>query len=136
MPSAALVTWASASQAPWACSTSALHDWALQACLSALEILLSPPFTSIEVASFMRFTVTGSVSGMPPPKGLFANLRLLPAGAGAGDQAKALPRALWPPPSRRSRAEAKTFGPIDRAPGPAPEAGAKCHTGHQHGSAY
>src|SRR3546814_16264105 len=72
-----------------------ISDWSSDVCssdLSALEILLSPPFTSIEVASFMRFTVTGSVNGMPPPKGLFANLRLLPAGAGAGDQAKALPR--------------------------------------------
>src|SRR3546814_14933786 len=116
-----------------------ISDWSSDVCssdLSALEILLSPPFTSIEVASFLRFTVTGSVSGMPPPKGLFANLRLLPAGAGAGDQAKALPRTLWHPPSRRSRAEATTLGPIERAPGPGPEAGAKCHTGHQHGSAY
>src|SRR5690606_19793508 len=103
-----------------------------QACLSALETLLSPPFTSIEVASFMRFTVTGSVNGMPPPKGLYANLHLLPAGAGVGDQAKALPRTLWHPPSRRSRDKAETFGPIDRAPDSAPAAGAKCHYGRSY----
>jgi hypothetical protein len=84
------VSCASASQAPWACSRSALQDWARQACLNALEILLSPPFASIELASFMRFTVTGSANGVPPPKGLTANLHLLPAGAGAIERTEAL----------------------------------------------